>query len=87
MSGDIEAYSSDTGKRYPNWDALVQAESNGYVVVTINDRPGTYPAVTGPVFTADEGRKLRRRVRRKLLKEETEYPIHTHLRVLWKEHR
>lgn len=81
---DIEAYSPDTGKTYKNWDALVAAEANGYVVLGLSERPGSAAVVYGPVPTKAEALKLRARLYPQWRKEEAPYKVRTQIRVSWK---
>jgi hypothetical protein len=54
MKKEIEAYSEDTGRTYPNWDALVKAEAHGYTVILQSDRPNTFPWCVGLFATKAE---------------------------------
>lgn len=82
---EISAYSENTGKTYDNWDALVAAEANGYVVVLTSTRTDTVPWVVGPYVSKQEATKARVRLRRRAQKEEAGYQVRTLIRVLWKE--
>lgn len=81
----LEAYSVRTGRQYENWDALLKAESNGYVIVITSDRPGTGPAVYGPYPDKHAVARVRVKLRNKAAKEERPFKVHTSVRVLWKE--
>lgn len=74
---DLPAYSTETGIEYPDWGALVQAESNGYVVVVIitNTKTGkSWPWTKGPFGSHAEADKYRNRTRAKWKREESRYP-------------
>jgi hypothetical protein len=81
----VTAHSERTGNTYLTWDELVAAESNGYVVVGLSDRPGTYPGVIGPFATKPEAMRAKARCRRKWAKDEElrGYKLHTSVRILW----
>lgn len=60
----MQVYSAATGRVYPNEDAFVAAETNGYVVVASLSTGNTpYVRVFGPVDTKAEARRLADRVR------------------------
>lgn len=66
---DIPAYSPTTNTHYPNWDALIQAESSGYVAVAIIDNGvEIWPWMVGPFATkreaSNQAASLRRQARR-----------------------
>lgn len=85
---DTEIYSENTGKIYPNYEALVEAEGHGWVVVLISDRPGTVPWVVGLYPTQAEATKAQARCRKRAQKEESmegDYKVRSSVRVLWKE--
>jgi hypothetical protein len=81
----MEAYSPDTGRTYENWQALLDAETTGYVVVGTTTRPNTRPVVVGPFATEEEGKRAQARLRRKWNKEEAEvgHKASALLRNLW----
>lgn len=87
----MEAYSPETNTTYPDWDALVAAESNGYVVVAIITSPKQqWPWVSGPYPTKKEAENARARLRNRMKKESRDYPNHTYktsVRALWKDPR
>jgi len=88
----VTAYSPETDSTYLSWDELVAAESNGWVVVGMSDRPNTVSQVVGPFEERGECEKARNRLRRKWQREENElapgkYKITTSVRPLWKENR
>lgn len=87
----MEAHSSSTGKTYPSWEALVEAEANGYVVVAvIADGKQTWPWVEGLYPTKAEASKARNRMRTKLNRESTNYPstsFRLFVRPAWKDGR
>lgn len=82
---NIPAYSPTTDTHYKNWDALVKAESNGYVVVGTSDRHDTSAIVIGPYATKEEAQQARARLRPKWVREERPNKITTSIRILWKE--
>lgn len=83
------AYSMESGVEYPNWEALVHAEANGYVVTAIisNDKR-TWPWSIGPFDHEDEAAKARNRLRYRLRKElgiRKGFTFKVFVRPLWKE--
>lgn len=70
-------------RHYLTWDELVEAEANGYVVVSTSTRPGTVPAVNGPYKTEREAKTAQRRVRNQAKKHESPHKVRTYIRVLW----
>lgn len=92
---DMEAVMED-GTRYPNWDALIEAETLGYVVVAIisgGNYKHPWPRVTGiypdKVSATNAKQRLRTRMRRQQ-RESTEYEGYTfrlHIEPLWKDPR
>lgn len=85
---EVEAYSQATNRHYPNWDALVAAEGNGYVVVgMVVDGPHTMSgvALVGPFPTRDEARKVQARKRQAWANESKPLKVKTQIRVLWKD--
>lgn len=87
QSDDIEAYSTNTGKTYRNWDALIKAEANGYVIVGKLDLPGDVfrVAVVGPFKDKAEAEKARPRYYQRWKKEVRPYRVRTSVRVCWKD--
>lgn len=92
----MEAYSSDTDKHYPNWEALVEAESNGYVVVGIiaglSNPAKSWPWVTGPYPDKAAAQRARVRARnlfRKQQRDRSERPMTAtfFVRPAWKDER
>lgn len=81
----ITAYNPDTGNTYLDWDALVAAETNGYVIVSISERPRTVPSVHGPWPSKADARKAQDRLRKRFKKEEAPYRVATYIRNLWPE--
>ena len=70
------AYSERTKTEYETWDALVAAEANGWVAVTIITRGGdTWPWVSGPYPTKREGDNARNRMRTRFKREQRERGI------------
>lgn len=85
---DVEAYSTNTNKTYKNWDALVKAESNGYVIVAKLDLPDSdvfRVAVVGPFATKEAAEKARPRYYQRWKKEVRPYRVRTSVRVCWKD--
>jgi hypothetical protein len=82
---EVSAYSEHTGRSYPTWDELVVAETNGFSIVSVSDRPGTVPAVYGPYNNREEARKARVRLHRRFKREESPHTVHTYVRHIWKE--
>lgn len=80
---------SENGTEYPDWDALVEAEANGYVAVAIiNDGKQQWPWVVGPYPTKREATNAKNRLRTKMKKEQPRYPGHTFktfVRPAWKD--
>lgn len=79
---------------YEDWDALVKAEANGYVVVAIITAPNykhPFPRVQGPYPSKVEAAKAKARWRTKLLRDQRErYPNHKfrlHIEEMWKDPR
>ena len=82
------------GRVYPNWNALLDAETNGYVVVAIITAPNhrhPLPRVQGPYFTKVEAANAKQRWRTKLKREQREsYPHHgfrLYIEPVWKDPR
>lgn len=83
------AYSPETDTHYPSWEALVEAEANGYVVVAIiTSGKETWPYIVGPIPDKDEANKARNRLRAKWKREMRQYPLGQkvtfHVRPSWK---
>jgi hypothetical protein len=87
---DIEAYSTRTGTTYPTWEALVEAEANGYTVTAIVTKgKQSWPYAWGPFPDKAEADKFRVRQRNKF-KREAAYSTATakfFVRPLWKQER
>lgn len=85
----MEAYSSDSNKHYPSWEALVEAEANGWVAVAmIRDDTKAWPWVQGPYPTQKEAQKARNRMRYRLKKDDWKYPALRYslfVRPAWKD--
>jgi hypothetical protein len=79
-------HSEETGNVYLTWEEYVAAETNGYVVVVITERPNTAPVVWGPFTDHDDAVRARKRLRRTIAREElrlgSAYPVHASVRVL-----
>ena len=87
----MEAYSERTNTHYPSWEALVEAEANGYVVVAIiRNKKEVWPWIVGPFPTKREAGNARNRLRRSLRKDsENNYSLNFSLfvRPAWKDPR
>lgn len=83
---DIPAYSNTTGKTYKNWDALIQAEANGYVAVAIiSDGEDTWPWVVGPFNIEREAKNQAASLRRMANKGEfNNLKVIVRVRPAWK---
>lgn len=83
---DIPAYSGTTGKHYPNWEALVEAEANGYAAVAIiSDGKDSWPWVVGPFPTEREANNQAASIRRQAKKGEyDDLTINVRVRPAWK---
>lgn len=93
MSGvdsNIEAFNPISGRRYPSWDALVAAESEGWVVVITSTRPNTNPVVYGPFADKALATKSRARLRARYVVSERQehgakFKIASRIVLLWKD--
>ena len=91
MMDDVQAHSSASGTTYPNWDALVAAEANGYVVVAIITKGHiSWPYVHGTYDDKPEAERARNRLRTKLKREQRERSYDDHsfslfVRPAWKD--
>lgn len=76
-----------SGTVYPNWDALVEAETNGFVVVAVPKQHSktTVPWVVGPWPTRREANNCRQRMRTKLKQVMDLDQITFYIRHAWKE--
>lgn len=83
----MEAYSTETGITYDSWDDLLAAETSGYVVVLVSERPKTAPMVVGPFSTQVDARRAQIRLQRRGKREEAPYNVRTHVRPLWRDDR
>lgn len=64
------AYSADTNTHYPTWEALVEAEAEGYLVIAIvSSEKQTWPWVQGPYPDKREANNARARARNKFKKD------------------
>lgn len=85
----MRSYSAATGKHYVDFDALVAAEANGYVVVGITESHNTAPWCVGPFKDKVEARKVQARMRAKIKRLDRDLGVsrksRVHVRVLWKE--
>lgn len=85
---DVPAYSTNTNKHYPSWDALVAAEANGYVLVGKLEMPGEdvfRVAVVGPFETKTEAERARARHAARWRQEVKPYKVRTSVRICWKD--
>lgn len=85
----MQAYNPQTGNTYESWEALVAAESNGWMVCLIlTDGRETWPYMAGPVALQKDARNLRARLRRKFKNAPPDNPntriITTSIRPAWK---
>lgn len=72
---DTTAYSERTNTHYPNWDELVAAEANGYVVVAIiSSEKESWPSVIGPFPSKREANNARVRLRNRLKSKAADHP-------------
>jgi len=91
MMDDVQAHSSHSGRTYPNWDALVAAEANGYVVIAVITKDSrSWPYVHGPYVDKPEAERARNRLRTRMKREQRERSYHDHtfqlfVRPAWKE--
>jgi hypothetical protein len=88
----MQAFSEETGTTYPDFDALVAAEANGYVVTAIiNNGKISWPWTIGPFDTKKEATNARARLRTKLKREQAQTFGHVEfslfVRPLWKDKR
>lgn len=85
---EIEEYSTATGVTYPTWDALVEAESNGWLCVAIiSNGKETWPWVEGPFPEKRLAIKTRQRLRTKWKREQWKHPGQTYqffIRPAWR---
>ena len=83
----MQAYSVETDTYYPSWEALVAAEANGYVIVSVSERPKTVPYVVGPFEDHAEAKRVRVRYHNSAKRAEAPHKVHTYVRTLWKDNR
>lgn len=91
----IEAYSGTTGKTYPTFDDLVEAETNGWLAIMLitgaHRLAGqTWPWVHGPFATKREAQNAVNRLRTRCKREADQYPGQTYkffVRPAWKDQR
>lgn len=86
---DIPAHSPTTKTTYDNWDALVAAESNGFVAVAIMvSKNSVWPWMVGPFETEAEANKRAAKMRRQAKKEaHSELTVTVRVRPIWKPDR
>jgi hypothetical protein len=84
---DMPAYSGSTGKHYPDWDALVAAETHGFVVVAVPKElsKNVVPWVVGPWATKREANNCRQRMRNKLKQVMDLEHVSFYIRHAWKD--
>ena len=73
----IPAYSNTTGTNYTSWEALLDYESNGFLVIcqiTSSRRNETWPWCVGPFDTKAEAERERARLRAKFKREAARWP-------------
>lgn len=90
--GCMEAHSETTGKDYPSWDALVQAEANGWMVIAIiKDSKQEWPWLVGPFDTKKAASNARVKHRKRFEKQMREWPENKSARFFvrpaWKDNR
>ena len=87
----MEAYDPGTNTRYPSWEALVEATSNGWVAGAIlNEGKTTWPWMEGPFADKQEAEKARNRLRSLFKRTMEDHPNTTakfFVRPLWKPSR
>lgn len=86
---DIPAYSPTTKITYDSWDALVAAESNGFVAVAMMvSRNSVWPWMVGPFATEAEANKRAAKMRRQAKKEANpQLTVKVRVRPIWKPDR
>jgi hypothetical protein len=84
---DVTAVTED-GREFPSWEALVESESNGYVVVAvISTAKETWPWVSGPYPTKADAERARARTRTRFKRKQQSHPGHEFrlfVRPAWK---
>lgn len=75
------------GTEYPNWDALVAAETHGFVAIAVpkESSKGVAPWVVGPWPTKREAINCRQRMKTKLKKVIDLKDVSFFVRHAWKE--
>jgi poly(3-hydroxybutyrate) depolymerase len=86
MSDDIPAIGRN-GTTYPNWDALVAAETHGFVVVAVPKElsRNVVPWVVGPWPTKREANNAKLRMKTKLKKDYDLEQVRFYIRLAWKD--
>jgi hypothetical protein len=89
MKKQIEAYSDKTKTTYPSWDALVEAESNGYHVIVVASSKVTGEVVfanaTSGGMTKQQARNKASKMRKDVKKEWwRKYTYRFFVRPQWK---
>ena len=78
--------STEGGKQYPSWEALVEGEAHGYVAVAIlrerAPRGLLFPMVVGPFPTEREANNARNRIRAKYRRQEARGHVGSDLVVI-----
>lgn len=84
----MKIYSEPTGKSYDTLEDLLDAESNGYVVVGVTDRRGEAPWCVGPFVDKADARREAAKMRRHIKRLDRVKPpawTRVSVRTLWKE--
>lgn len=67
---ELPAFSTETGIEYPSWDALVEAESNGYVATAVLERGSAIWTWThGPTADREDAVRASKKLRANLKKD------------------
>jgi hypothetical protein len=86
MAEPTFAYSPATDTTYESWPKLVEAESNGYVVIIFGEDKPTKQWVTGPYPKQSEARRAKRKL---LAQVKAKLPptikLHASIRIAWKD--
>lgn len=72
VSRNVTAYSETTGITYPTWEALVEAEANGWVAVAvITEGKQVWPWVVGPYPDKADAVRAQARLRTRWRREQS----------------
>lgn len=85
MTDDIPAINESNGKEYPNWAALVEAETHGFVAVAYLKNGTGAPWVVGPWPTKREANNCRQRMKNSLKKHHDLSEVYFFVRHAWKD--